>query len=146
MSDTGYRHLVGGSAAGELLTLTAPISLWGGLDPETGMIIDQNHPELGRRMTGMIVAMPFGRGSSSSSSVLAEALRLGTGPAGFILDRPDSILVIGSLVAHRLYGTSCPIVVGRLPTGSTGRWVIDQNHVFPQPGHLSGRSTSPDPG
>lgn len=130
MSKTGYRVLVGGSASGELLALRAPLSLWGGLDPETGLIIDRSHPEHGRSMTGAIVAMPFGRGSSSSSSVLAEALRLGTGPVGFILDRPDSILVIGSLVVDRLYGVSCPIVVGQLPPGSTGTWVIDQDQVY----------------
>jgi predicted aconitase with swiveling domain len=140
---TDYRALVDGSASGELLVLTAPLSLWGGLDPETGLIIDRNHPEQGRLMTGAIVAMPFGRGSSSSSSVLAEALRLGTGPSGFILDRPDSILVIGSLVANRLYGTQCPIVVGRLPPDSTGMWVIEHNQVFPLPGHGPGPAAWP---
>lgn len=138
MSREEFRALVAGSATGELLNLTAPLSLWGGLDPDTGLIIDRSHPELGQSMTGAIVTMPFGRGSSSSSSVLAEALRLGTGPAGFILDLPDSILVIGSLVANRLYGTVCPIVVGRLPSGSTGRWVIDQDQVIPMPGCGSG--------
>jgi hypothetical protein len=69
---------------------------------------------------------------------LAEALRLGTGPAGFILDRPDSILVIGSLVANRLYGSVCPIVVGPMAPGSTGMWSIDQNHIAPLPGHTPG--------
>jgi predicted aconitase with swiveling domain len=139
VSERGFRALVAGSATGDLLSLTAPLSLWGGLDPETGLIIDRSHPELGQSMAGAIVSMPFGRGSSSSSSVLAESLRLGTGPAGFILDRPDSILVIGSLVANRLYGTVCPIVVGRLPSGSTGTWVIDQNRVAPLPGHGRGQ-------
>jgi predicted aconitase with swiveling domain len=138
VSGHGFRALVEGSATGRLLNLSAPLSLWGGLDPETGLIIDRSHPELGQSMTAAIVAMPYGRGSSSSSSVLAEALRLGTGPSGFILDRPDSILVIGSLVANRLYGTVCPIVVGRLPSGSTGTWVIDQNQIAPVPGHGPG--------
>jgi len=126
---SGFRVLVPGTAVGDLLTLAEPLSLWGGLDPETGLIIDRSHPQLGQSLTGTIVAMPHGRGSSSSSSVLAEALRLGTGPAGFILDAPDSILVIGSLVANRLYGTMCPLVCGPLPQGSTGAWKIDQNHV-----------------
>jgi predicted aconitase with swiveling domain len=142
MVKEGFRSLVGGSGTGNLLALSAPLSLWGGLDPETGSIIDRSHPEHGRRLTGAIVAMPFGRGSSSSSSVLAEALRLGTGPAGFVLERSDSILVIGSLVANLLYGTVCPIVVGHLPPGSTGTWVIDHNQVFPLPGDAA----SPVPG
>jgi predicted aconitase with swiveling domain len=132
--EVGYRVLVDGVATGELLRLAEPLSLWGGLDTETGLIIDRNHPQVGRSMTGAIVSMPHGRGSSSSSSVLAEALRVGTGPAGFILDTPDSILVVGSLVAHRLYGKVCPIVCGPLPEGSTGIWMIDHNHVDPVPG------------
>jgi uncharacterized protein len=127
----GFRALVGGAAAGELLCLSEPLSLWGGLDPETGLIVDRSHPQLGQSVTGAIIVMPHGRGSSSSSSVLAEALRLRTGPAGFVLDSPDSILVIGSLVANRLYGSICPIVCGTLPEGSTGPWMIDHNHVAP---------------
>jgi hypothetical protein len=121
--------LVDGVATGELLHLTAPLSLWGGLDPETGVIIDRSHPQFGRSMTGVIVSMPHGRGSSSSSSVLAEALRIGTGPAGFVLEIPDSILVVGALVAQHLYGKTCPMVSGPLPEGSTGMWRIDHNHV-----------------
>jgi predicted aconitase with swiveling domain len=119
------------------------LSLWGGLDPETGLIIDRSHPQVGRSMTGVIVSMPHGRGSSSSSSVLAEALRIGTGPAGFILASPDSIMVVGSLVANRLYGTNCPIVCGPLPSGSTGTWVIDHNRVHPLPGEEPGPVSSP---
>jgi hypothetical protein len=129
VNGTEFRVLVDGVATGELLRLTEPLSLWGGLDPETGLIIDRNHPQVGRSMTGAIVSMPHGRGSSSSSSVLAEALRMGTGPAGFVLEMPDSILVVGALVAHRLYGVVCPIVSGLLPEGSTGTWRIDHNHV-----------------
>lgn len=138
MTDAGFRVLVAGVARGELLWLTEPISLWGGLDPETGLIIDPGHPQVGRSMTGAIVSMPHGRGSSSSSSVLAEALRLERGPAGFILETPDSILVIGSLVAERLYGTTCPIVCGSLPEGSTGTWMIDHNQVSRLPGSGAG--------
>ncbi len=56
-----------------------PLSLWGGLDPTTGLVMDQSHPQLGVSLTGCIVIMPHGRGSSSSSSVLADSLRSGTG-------------------------------------------------------------------
>jgi uncharacterized protein len=134
VTDAGFTTLVGGKAVGELLRLTEPLSLWGGLDPDTGLIIDRNHPQLGLSVTDTILTMPHGRGSSSSSSVLAEALRLGTGPAGFVLESPDSILVIGSLVANLLYGRDCPIVCGVLPEGSTGPWMIDHNHVAPLAG------------
>jgi predicted aconitase with swiveling domain len=55
--------------------------------------------------------MRSGRGSSSSSTVLAEAIRLGTGPAAIVLAEPDPILAVGAMVAETLYGRRCAIVV-----------------------------------
>ncbi len=127
----GYRSLVPGSVVAEMLVLTGPLSLWGGLDPETGRIIDRSHPQHGESINGVIVAMPHGRGSSSSSSVLAEAMRLGTAPAGFVLEQPDGILVIGSLVAQHLYGVTCPILCGPSPGRRAGVWRIDDNRLLP---------------
>lgn len=106
------RALVSGRTTGEVVFLDEGLSFWGGFDPETGRIIERSHPQYGESLAAKIVSMPHGRGSSSSSSVLAEALRLGTGPAGMVLDEPDSILVVGSLVARLLYGVECPIYVG----------------------------------
>ena len=90
---------------------TAPLSFWGGIDVETGTVIDRSHPAIGQSVAGRVLVMPSGRGSSSSSSVLAEAIRLGTAPAAIILGEADPILVVGALVAARLYGRSCPLVV-----------------------------------
>jgi uncharacterized protein len=55
--------------------------------------------------------MPSARGSSSSSSVLAECIRLGTAPAAILLERPDPIVLIGVLVALELYGLQMAVVV-----------------------------------
>lgn len=114
-----------GRGYGELTTLAQPLSFWGGVEAETGVIIDANHPQLGESLAGRIVSMPHGRGSSSASSVLAEALRLGTGPAGLILDEADQIIVIGVLVARRLYGVECPVVVGPAPAPKPGIWTLE---------------------
>jgi predicted aconitase with swiveling domain len=105
------RTLATGTAAGDALVLRAPLSFWGGIDSETGKIIDRSHPDLGACVTGRVLVMPGGRGSSSSSSVLAETLRRGTGPVALVLSTPDPILTVGAIVAHSLYGIRCPIVV-----------------------------------
>lgn len=105
------RILVDGRAEGRALVLDEPLSFWGGLDPETGTIVEVGHPQRGAVVTGRILVMPSGRGSSSSSTVLAEALRLGTGPAGIVLGEPDEIIAIGALVAAELYGKDVPVVV-----------------------------------
>jgi len=105
------RALVAGEAAGPALVLEAPLSLWGGMDPHSGRLSDHHHPQLGATITGQVLVMPSGRGSSSSSSVLAESIRLGTAPLAILLADPDEILVLGALVAEYLYGRTCPIVV-----------------------------------
>jgi len=103
--------LVDGSAAGHALVLEDPLSFWGGLDPSTGEIIEAGHPQRGEVVTGRILVMPSGRGSSSSATVLAEAIRAGTAPAGIVLGEPDDIIVIGALVAAELYGVAIPVFV-----------------------------------
>ena len=73
----------------------------------------------GATVTGRVLVMPSGRGSSSSSTVLAEAIRLGTGPAAVVLREPDGILALGSIAARHLYGVAVPVVIwnGSLPEG-----------------------------
>lgn len=100
-----------GEAEAEALVFSQPLSFWGGVDAETGEIIDHSHPGLGQNVAGKILVMPSGRGSSSSSSVLAEAIRRGTAPAGILLERPDPILAVGAIVAEFLYAIHMPLVV-----------------------------------
>jgi uncharacterized protein len=88
---------------GELIHLD-PLSFWGGVDPVTGCIIDHHHPDFGLCISQKIIYMPRARGSSSSSSVLAECIRLGTAPTAIVLDEPDPIILVGALVAEELYG------------------------------------------
>jgi hypothetical protein len=97
--------------SGRALVLDEGLSLWGGMDPTTGEIVDVRHPQRGARLTGRVVVMPSGRGSSSSASILAEAVRARTAPAAIILGEPDLILSIGSAVAEELYGVEVPLVV-----------------------------------
>lgn len=103
--------VIPGAARGPCLVLTEPLSLWGGLDPATGDIVDPRHPQHGRRVTGQVLVMPSGRGSSSSSSILLEALYAGTGPAALVLGRSDHILPLGGVVADEVFGLRMPLVV-----------------------------------
>ncbi len=105
------RFLAPGSARGRALVLDEPLSLWGGLDPATGRIAEPRHPQHTVTVSGLILVMPAARGSSSSASVLAEAVRAGTAPAGIVLGEPDLILAIGAAVAEELYGVQLPILV-----------------------------------
>lgn len=107
------RSLVHGKAEGAVLTLNDPLSFWGGFDSASGKVIDRFHPQHGACLSGMILFMERGRGSSSGASVLAEAIRLGTAPVAIILLDEDAIIATGALVAQMLYGTDCPVVALR---------------------------------
>lgn len=105
------RTLVAGRATGIALVLDEPLSFWGGMDPDTGELIDVHHRQMGAFLTGRVLVMTSGRGSSSSSSVLAEAIRSGTAPAAILLRQPDGIVALGAIVARELYGLHTPVVV-----------------------------------
>lgn len=105
---TGWR-VTSGSARGSVLKLTEPVSFWGGVGPD-GSIIDVHHPQHGAEVTGRILVMRSGRGSSSGTYVLAELLRLNRAPAAIILTEPDGIIATGALVATELYDVQMPIV------------------------------------
>jgi len=103
--------LVAGRGAGAPLALAEPLSFWGGFDAATGRVTDRHHPDRGACLTGRVVFLAKGRGSSSGSSVLAEAIRLGTAPAAIVLGEADGIVATGALVAAMLYDLHCPVVV-----------------------------------
>ena len=105
------RAIAPGTASAEAIVLDEPLSLWGGLDPATGEVIEPRHPQLGVSLAGRVAVMAEGRGSSSSSSVLAEAARAGVAPVAFLLASADLILAIGAAVADELYQVQIPVVV-----------------------------------
>ena len=117
------------------LVLAEPLSLWGGMDPATGELIDAQHPQRGANLAGRVLVMRSGRGSSSSASVLAEAVRAGKQPAAILLGEPDLILSIGAAVAEELYGVRVPVLVlppARLEAIRDGD-TIDLDHAEPPP-------------
>ncbi len=105
------KALVPGEASGPAVVLVEPLSLWGGLDPATGQVIDQRHPSFGANLAGRVVMMPAGRGSSSASSILLEAVKSGHAPAAFVLREVDAIIALGAVVAREVYGQAPPVVV-----------------------------------
>lgn len=102
--------LADGVAEGLALVLDEPLSLWGGVDPGSGAIIDVRHPQAGTSVAGRVLVMRSVRGSSSSSSVLAEAVRAGVAPAAILLGEPDLILAVGAAVGEELYGVRVPVL------------------------------------
>lgn len=129
------RVVIPGAAAGPALKLTKPISLWGGVEPQSGRISDPRHPEYGASIVGTVLAVPAAIGSSSSSAIMLELLRLGTAPAAIVFAQADAIVALGIVVAHELGYTAIPILevsthdFDRLPTDADMR-VTEQGTIL----------------
>ena len=103
--------LLGGECSGETLVLEEPLSFWGGLDPKSGHIVDEHHPQRGECVARRILVMPGTRGSTSSPGTLADALQLGNGPAAVILPAPNVTILVAAMIALELYDTVLPVLV-----------------------------------
>ncbi|MGH2523139.1 MAG: aconitase X swivel domain-containing protein [Anaerolineales bacterium] len=102
--------IVPGEAEGEALVSTEPLSFWGGYDPRTGEIIDRRHPLSGANAAGKVLAVPFTRGSSTTTAVLLESVRAKTAPAAILTTGLDTFFALASIVADELYGQPIPVV------------------------------------
>ena len=104
------KPVVPGEAEGEALVSSEPLSFWGGYDHRTGEIIDRRHPLSGQIAAGRVLAVPFARGSSTTTAVLLEAVRAGTAPAAILTTGVDTFFALASIVADALYRQPIPII------------------------------------
>ena len=104
------RVIISGEAQGEALVTNDALSFWGGYDFHTGEIIDRHHPLAGVRAGGRILAVPFSKGSSTTTAVLLEAVRAGTAPAAILTTGADAFFALASIVADVMYGKPFPVV------------------------------------
>lgn len=102
--------VIQGEAQGMALVSREPISFWGGYDWKTGEIIDRRHELSGSIAAGKVLAIPFTRGSSTTTAVLLEAIRAGTAPAAILTTDVDFFFALASVVADELYSSPLPLV------------------------------------
>ena len=102
--------IIRGEAHGVALVSQEPLSFWGGYDWKTGEIIDRRHMLSGSIAKDKILAIPFTRGSSTTTAVLLEAIRAGTAPAAIITTDTDFFFALASVVADELYASPLPLV------------------------------------
>ena len=89
-----------GYAEGEALTTSQPISFYGGVDPETGKIIEKGHELEGESIAGRILVFPYGKGSTVGSYVLLRLKKRGLAPKAIINLRCEPIIAVGAIIAE----------------------------------------------
>jgi cis-L-3-hydroxyproline dehydratase len=130
------RIIVEGAAKGQILVLAEGISFWGGVDPDTGLVIDVHHPAHGASIAGKVLLMPTSRGSCSGSGVLLQLSLSGLAPAALVFCEREEVLTLGALVSDRIFDRPLPVL--RL-----GRNSYDQLAACREAEISDGRITAP---
>jgi predicted aconitase with swiveling domain len=93
------RKVVGGYAEGEALVSADPVSFYGGVDPETGIVVEPGHAVEGECITGKVFVFPTGKGSTVGSYVIYRMSKLGTAPAALVNSETEAIIATGCVIS-----------------------------------------------
>ena len=93
------RLIRAGKAEGEALVSPAPIGFLGGVDPDTGQILDPNHPLQGLSIAGKILVFPHGKGSTVGSYTILRLKKAGAAPLALINANSEAITAVGAIIA-----------------------------------------------
>lgn len=89
-----------GSARGEAMTTSQPISFYGGVDPDTSEIVEKDHELEGQLIRGKILVFPNGKGSTVGSYTLYRMKKSGTAPAGIINKECETVVAVGAIISE----------------------------------------------
>ena len=93
------RVIKSGTAEGIALVSPEPIGFLGGVDPETGIVVEPGHPLEGQCVTGWVLVFPTGKGSTVGSYTLYRMARSGTAPAVIINAESEAIVAVGAIIS-----------------------------------------------
>ena len=100
MEELKGRKVAKGKASGEAMVSAEGISFYGGVDPETGNVVEKGHPLEGKCVTGKVLAFPAGKGSTVGSYVLYDMKKRGTAPAAIINKEIETIIAVGAIISE----------------------------------------------
>ena len=93
------RKISKGHAKGEVIVTKDSLSFLGGVDPKTGIIIDSQHELYGKKISGKILVIPSGKGSTVGSYVLFQMAKNKTAPTAIISLKAEPIIATGAIMA-----------------------------------------------
>jgi uncharacterized protein len=94
------RIIYKGKAEGEALVTTQPISFYGGVDPNTGVVIEKGHQLQGLSVKCKILVFPQGKGSTVGSYTLYRLKKNGAAPAGMVNRECETIIAVGAIISE----------------------------------------------
>ena len=89
-----------GKAEGEALTTAQPISFYGGVDPNTGVVIEKGHELNGISVKAKILVFPQGKGSTVGSYTLYRLKKNNAAPVGMVNRECETIIAVGAIISE----------------------------------------------
>ncbi len=89
-----------GTGEGEALVTSQPISFYGGVDPNTGEVIEKGHELQGQSVKGKVLVFPTGKGSTVGSYTLYRMKKNGVAPAGMINRECETVVAVGAIISE----------------------------------------------
>ena len=94
------RAIFEGKASGPALVSSSPMSFYGGVDPDTGEIVERGHELRGKSVKGKVLVFPYGKGSTVGSYVLYRLKKNGVAPAAIINAKCETIVAVGAIISE----------------------------------------------
>jgi predicted aconitase with swiveling domain len=93
------RAICRGRAQGLALVSGVPIGFLGGVDPNTGIVVEQGHPLQGQSIAGTVLVFPTGKGSTVGSYTLYRLSRQGLAPTAIVNAHSEAVVAVGAIIA-----------------------------------------------
>ena len=94
------RSIYKGKAEGEALVTSMGISFYGGVDPETGVVVERGHELEGQSICGKVLVFPSGKGSTVGSYTLYRLQHGGMAPAAIVNTECETITTVGCIISE----------------------------------------------
>ena len=94
------RAIYAGRADGKALVTAQPISFYGGVDPNTGKVIEKGHELQGESVKGRVLVFPHGKGSTVGSYILYRLSKEGLAPSAIINEESETIVAVGAIISE----------------------------------------------
>jgi len=94
------RKIYQGRVVGQALVTRMGISFFGGVDPETGIVVEKGHELEGLSIRGKVLVFPTGKGSTVGSYTLYRLKKCGAAPAAIVNTECETITAVGCIIAE----------------------------------------------
>jgi len=94
------RKIYQGTAKGEALVTSMGISFFGGVNPDTGVVVERGHELEGQSIGGKVLVFPSGKGSTVGSYTLYRLKMNGLAPAAIVNAECETITAVGCIIAE----------------------------------------------